>query len=75
MDLFDIEDETIDAEILDKMYVTNDDFKFAAEKTEPSSLRQTIIEIPDICWDDIGGLNETKKDLQEMILYPIEYPE
>ena len=75
MDLFDIEDETIDAEILDKMYVTNENFKFAAEQTNPSSLRQTIIEIPNVCWEDIGGLNETKKDLQEMILYPIEYPE
>lgn len=39
MDLFDIEDDTIDAEIMDKMYVTNDDFIFAADKTEPSSLR------------------------------------
>ena len=60
MDLFDIDDETIDAEVLDHMYVNNDDFKFAADKTEPSSLRQTIIEIPDISWDDIGGLEEVK---------------
>lgn len=63
MDLFDIEDETIDAEVLDKMYVNNEDFIFAAEKTTPSSLRKTIIEIPDVSWDDIGGLQETKKDL------------
>lgn len=63
MDLFDIEDETIDAEVLDSMNVNNEDFIFAAEKTTPSSLRQTVIEIPDICWEDIGGLQETKKDL------------
>jgi hypothetical protein len=39
MDLFDIEDETIDAEVLDHMYVNNEDLIFAADKTEPSSLR------------------------------------
>jgi len=38
-------------------------------------LRETVVEIPNVTWDDIGGLEETKKDLQEMILYPIEHPE
>jgi transitional endoplasmic reticulum ATPase len=75
MDIIDIDDDTIDAEILDALAVTNDHFKHAMGHTNPSSLRETIVEIPNVTWDDIGGLEETKKDLQEMILYPIEHPD
>jgi transitional endoplasmic reticulum ATPase len=75
MDLIDIEDETIDAEILDAMAVTNEHFRFAMGQTNPSSLRETVVEIPDVTWDDIGGLEDVKKNLQEMILYPIEHPD
>ena len=74
MDIIDIDDDTIDAEVLEALCVTNDHFKFAQGHTNPSSLRETVVEIPNITWDDIGGLEETKKDLQEMILYPIEHP-
>merc|ERR1719331_2171938 len=75
MDIIDIDDDTIDAEVLDALAVNNEHFKFAMGHTNPSSLRETIVEIPNITWDDIGGLEETKKDLQEMILYPIEHPD
>jgi transitional endoplasmic reticulum ATPase len=75
MDIIDIEDDTIDAEILNSMCVTNEHFRFAQGATNPSSLRETVIEIPDVSWDDIGGLEDVKKNLQEMILYPIEHPE
>jgi len=43
--------------------------------TNPSSLRETIVEVPNVSWDDIGGLEEVKKSLQEMILYPLEHPD
>jgi len=75
MDIIDIEDETIDAEVLDAMAVTNEHFRFAMGSTNPSSLRETVVEIPDVSWDDIGGLEDVKKNLQEMILYPIEHPD
>jgi transitional endoplasmic reticulum ATPase len=75
MDMIDIEDETIDAEVLDSMCVTNEHFRFAQGQTNPSSLRETVVEIPDVTWDDIGGLEDVKKNLQEMILYPIEHPD
>ena len=75
MDIIDIDDDTIDAEVLDALAVTNEHFKYAMGHTNPSSLRETVVEIPNITWDDIGGLEETKKDLQEMILYPIEHPD
>jgi len=75
MDIIDIEEDTIDAEILDAMAVTNEHFRVAMGATNPSSLRETVVEVPDVTWDDIGGLEQTKKELQELILYPIEHPE
>merc|ERR1711976_788019 len=75
MDLIDLDDETIDAAILESMAVTQDHFKHAQGTTNPSSLRETIVEVPNVTWDDIGGLEEVKKHLNEMILYPVEHPE
>merc|ERR1719388_679541 len=75
MDLIDIEEETIDAEILDSMAVNQEHFNQGLGSGNPSSLRETVVEVPNIKWDDIGGLEDTKRNLQEMILYPIEHPE
>jgi transitional endoplasmic reticulum ATPase len=60
MDLIDIEDEQIDAEILDSMAVNQDHFRHALAQSNPSSLRETVVEVPNISWDDIGGLEEVK---------------
>ena len=75
MDLIDIDSDTIDAEVLESMAITNDHFKFAQGKANPSSLRETTVEIPNVTWEDIGGLEEVKRDLREMILYPIDHPD
>lgn len=75
MDLIDIDDDAIDAEILDAMAVTNEHFKFAQGQSNPSSLREVNVEIPNTTWEDIGGLEDVKANLREMILYPIEHPE
>ena len=75
MDIIDIEDEKIDAAILDSMAVSNEHFKHALGVCNPSSLRETVVEVPNVSWDDIGGLEETKRQLQEMILYPLEHPD
>merc|ERR1712185_613121 len=70
-----IEEETIDAEVLDSMAVTQEHFNQGLGSCNPSSLRETVVEVPNVKWDDIGGLEQTKRELQEMILYPIEHPE
>jgi len=75
MDLIDLDEETIDAEILDSMAVTQEHFMSAMGQCNPSSLRETVVEVPNVKWDDIGGLEDTKRSLQEMILYPIDHPE
>jgi transitional endoplasmic reticulum ATPase len=60
MDLIDIEDEQIDAEILDSMAVNQDHFRHALAQSNPSSLRETVVEVPNITWKDIGGLEGVK---------------
>jgi transitional endoplasmic reticulum ATPase len=71
MDIIDIEAEKIDTQILEAMAVNQEHFKFAMGAVNPASLRETHVEVPNVKWEDIGGLEETKKQLQEMILFPI----
>jgi len=73
--LIDLEDETIDAEVLNLMSVTQEHFRIAHNSISPSSLKETVVEIPNVSWDDIGGLEKVKKELQEMVQFPVEYPE
>ncbi|OQS02919.1 cell division control protein 48 [Thraustotheca clavata] len=75
MDVIDIEDESIDAEILDAMAVTQDHFKYALGVSNPSSLRETTVEVPNVSWKDIGGLESVKRELRELVQYPVEHPE
>merc|ERR1719206_808007 len=75
MDLIDMEEETIDAEVMDSLAVTMEDFKFAMGASNPSALRETVVEVPNVTWNDIGGLANVKRELQELVQYPVEHPE
>uniref|UniRef100_A0AAX7SSC3 Transitional endoplasmic reticulum ATPase n=1 Tax=Astatotilapia calliptera TaxID=8154 RepID=A0AAX7SSC3_ASTCA len=75
MTLIDLEDETIDADLLNSMAVTMDDFQWALSQSNPSALRETVAEVPQVNWEDIGGLDEVKRELQELVQYPVEYPD
>jgi len=75
MDVIDLEDDTIDAEVLEMMAVTNDNFATALGTSNPSALRETVVEVPNITWEDIGGLDSVKIELQETVQYPVEHPE
>merc|ERR1719267_326036 len=75
MDLIDLEDDTIDAEVMAMLAVTQDNFRFALGQSNPSALRETVVEVPTVTWDDIGGLQSVKRDLQELVQYPVEHPE
>ncbi|CAJ0630996.1 9891_t:CDS:2 [Entrophospora sp. SA101] len=73
MDAFDLEDDTIDAEILDSLAVTMDNFRVCV--SNPSALRETVVEVPTVTWNDIGGLEKVKQELQETVQYPVEHPD
>lgn len=75
MDVIDLDDDEIDAEVLDSLAVTQDHFKFALGTSNPSALRETSVEVPNVSWDDIGGLEKVKQELQETVQYPVEHPE
>jgi len=77
MDLIDLEEaEDIDAEVLDSLAVSNEDFQFALGKSHPSALRETTcVEVPNVSWDDVGGLENVKRELQELVQYPVQHPE
>merc|ERR1711907_778758 len=75
MDVIDLDDDEIDAEILDAMAVTPEHFRTALGTNNPSALRETVVEVPTTTWDDIGGLENVKRELQEVVQYPVEFPE
>ena len=43
--------------------------------SNPSALRETVVEVPNVSWEDIGGLENVKRELQEVVQYPVEHPE
>uniref|UniRef100_A0A8C9WTL5 Transitional endoplasmic reticulum ATPase n=1 Tax=Scleropages formosus TaxID=113540 RepID=A0A8C9WTL5_SCLFO len=75
MILIDLEDDTIDADVLNSLAVTMDDFRWALGQSNPSALRETVVEVPQVNWEDIGGLDDVKRELQELVQYPVEYPD
>jgi transitional endoplasmic reticulum ATPase len=68
-------EKPIPTEILERMEVTMDDFKSAHRGIEPSAMREFLIEVPKISWDDIGGLKDVKQNLQEAVEWPLTQPE
>lgn len=73
--MIDLDKDSIDAEILASLKVNADNFRYAISNTDPSSLRETVIEKPNVNWTDIGGLAYVKRELKETVQYPVNYPE
>ena len=69
----DLTTENIPSEILKKIVVTMDDFLSVIKEIEPSALREVFVEVPDVKWDDIGGLGDIKQELQEAVEWPLKY--
>ncbi len=67
------EDKPIPAEVLKKLIVTSEDFDHALKIVEPSAMREVLIEVPNVKWSDIGGVEEVKQSLKEAIEWPLKY--
>ena len=69
-----MEEEKLPPETLDKLIVNHDDFTKALIEVTPSGMREVFIENPDIKWEEVGGLEEVKRELQEAVEWPMKYP-
>ncbi|HEY7108316.1 MAG TPA: CDC48 family AAA ATPase [Nitrososphaeraceae archaeon] len=70
-----LEDEKISPETLDKLIITMGDFDNAIKDVMPSAMREVYLEIPDVEWTDVGGLEDVKRELQEAVEWPLRYPD
>jgi transitional endoplasmic reticulum ATPase len=68
-------DEEIPKEVLKKMVVTRADFKDALKEIQPSALREVLVQVPNVSWEDIGGLEGAKQELREAVEWPLKYPD
>jgi transitional endoplasmic reticulum ATPase len=57
------------------MEVNYGDFMQAFMEIEPSAMREVLVEVPDVNWEDIGGLEEVKQELREVVEWPLKYPD
>jgi len=71
----DIESEEIPNEIIENLKVTREDFLEALKNIEPSAMREVLVEVPDVRWEDVGGLEHAKQELMEAVEWPLKYPE
>jgi len=71
----DLEARTIPAEVLEKLAVERDDFIAALKRVQPSAMREVMVQMPDIGWDDVGGVDEAQEKLKEGVELPLKHPE
>merc|ERR1711935_885997 len=75
MGLIDFDKDRVDKKILDNILVEMKHFEHAMGVVHPSSLRESAVEVPDIHWEDVGGLEQVKRELHETVQYPVEHAE
>lgn len=71
--LIDFDKDHVDKKILDSILVEQRHFDYAMGIVAPSSLRENQVEVPDVHWDDVGGLEDVKRELHETVQYPVEH--
>ncbi|OLD04862.1 AAA family ATPase [archaeon 13_1_20CM_2_54_9] len=70
-----LEADNIPKDVLKKIIVRMADFQEALKEVEPSAMREVLVEVPDVKWEDIGGLEGVKEELREAIEWPLKYPD
>ncbi|MBU0958768.1 MAG: CDC48 family AAA ATPase, partial [Nanoarchaeota archaeon] len=68
-------EEQIPQEILEKLIIKQEDFTDALKTVRPSAMREVLVEIPNVTWEDVGGLENVKQELKEAVEWPLKYPE
>ena len=68
-------EKDIPPEVMEELTVSKYDFSEALKNTEPSALREVFVEVPNVKWEDIGGLEHVKQELKEVVEWPLKYSE
>jgi transitional endoplasmic reticulum ATPase len=71
----DLDQKEIPKEILDKLIILRSDFGDVMKEIQPSALREILFEVPNVTWDDVGGLGDVKSLLKEAVEWPLRYAE
>ncbi|HDD39721.1 MAG TPA: AAA family ATPase [Nitrososphaeria archaeon] len=71
----DLEKDVIPTEVLEQLKVTREDFTNAMKLVQPSALREVVLEIPNVRWEDVGDLERVKQELKEAVEWPLKYPD
>jgi transitional endoplasmic reticulum ATPase len=75
MPQLDFEAQTIPLAVLEALSVTRDDFLEALKRVQPSAMREVMVQVPNIGWSDIGGLDEAQQKLREGVELPLKNPD
>jgi len=67
-------DEPIPSDIIQELRICDEDFSQAINMIDPSAMREVMVEIPNVSWEDVGGLEEIKEELKEAVEWPLKYP-
>ncbi|MBP1987603.1 CDC48 family AAA ATPase [Halolamina salifodinae] len=71
----DLDEEEVPPSLIDRMIVKKGDFRGALNEVEPSAMREVLVELPKITWDDVGGLEQPKQQIKEAVEWPLSSPE
>ena len=71
----DLDEEDIPPSLIDRMIVKREDFRSALNEVEPSAMREVLVELPKITWDDVGGLESPQQQVKEAVEWPLTTPE
>ncbi|PSP83331.1 ATPase, partial [Halobacteriales archaeon QS_1_68_17] len=71
----DLDEEDIPPSLIDRMIIKRQDFRGALAEVSPSAMREVLVELPKVSWDDVGGLAEAKGQVQESVEWPMNSPE
>ncbi|WP_312908431.1 CDC48 family AAA ATPase [Natronosalvus caseinilyticus] len=71
----DLDEEDIPPSLIDRMIVKREDFRGALAEVEPSAMREVLVELPKVSWDDVGGLDEAKEQVKESVEWPLREPQ
>ncbi len=69
------DEEEISDEILKKLVINQEDFRDALKVVRPSAMREVLVETPNVNWEDVGGLDDVKRELKEAVEWPMKYPD